>query len=161
MDDGANHALAELVRAEARAADAAERGIELAHLELAKRLDRAGVADVERQDTGMGAPAPGLLLARALRLILLVDRERDAPALERLLDRHDGVGRLLEQRMIVVGAEPPGLRQIGNVDDPEAGVPAARPHLVAEAQRVVQPMLAAGPGRGLAAGNVLARHPPA
>ena len=40
-------------------------------------------------------------------------------------------------------------------------VPAARPHLVAEAQRVMQPVLAAEPGRRLAARDVLARHPPA
>ena len=51
--------------------------------------------------------------------------------------------------------------QIVHVDDMETAVPATRPHLAAEAQRMVQPMLPARPGRRLAARNVLPRHPPA
>src|SRR5262249_57553688 len=49
IDDGARHALAELVRAEAGAARAAEGRIELAHLKLSERLDGAEVADIEGQ----------------------------------------------------------------------------------------------------------------
>src|SRR5262245_58489278 len=45
IDDGARHALAELVRAEAGAGRAAEGRIELAHLELPERLDGAEIAD--------------------------------------------------------------------------------------------------------------------
>src|SRR5262245_66098321 len=84
VDEGARHALAELVRAEARAAGAAERGIELAHLKLRERLDGAEVADVEGQQAGMRAPAPRLFLARALRLVFFVDGERDAPTADAL-----------------------------------------------------------------------------
>src|SRR5215468_5498774 len=80
IDDRARHALAELVRAEARAGRAAEGRIELAHLELSERLDGTEVADIERQQARMRAPAPRLLLARAQRLVLLVDRHGDAAA---------------------------------------------------------------------------------
>src|SRR5215831_11177141 len=80
IDDGARHALAELVRPEAGAARAAEGRIELAHLELPERLDSAEVADIEGQEARMRAPAPRLLLARAQRLVLLVDRHGDAAA---------------------------------------------------------------------------------
>src|SRR5262249_2380961 len=65
MDDAARHALAELMRAEARAAHPAERRIELADLELRQRLDGGEIADVEGQEAGMGAPASRLLLACA------------------------------------------------------------------------------------------------
>src|SRR5262245_62502374 len=82
IDDRARHALAELVRAEARAGRAAEGRIELAHLELSERLDGTEVADIERQQARMRAPAPRLLLARAQRLVLLVDRHGDAAAAE-------------------------------------------------------------------------------
>src|SRR5215510_9214264 len=64
IDDGARHALAELVRAEAGAAGAAEGRIELAHLELPERLDSAKIADIEGQQARMRAPAPRLLLVR-------------------------------------------------------------------------------------------------
>src|SRR5262249_11795712 len=63
IDDGARHALAELVGAEAGAARAAEGRIELAHLKLSERLDGAEVADIEGQKARMRAPAPRLLLA--------------------------------------------------------------------------------------------------
>src|SRR5262249_46568830 len=79
IDDGARHALAELVRPEAGAARAAEGRIELAHLELSERLDGAEIADIEGQKARMRAPAPRLLLARAQRLVLLVDRLARAP----------------------------------------------------------------------------------
>ena len=59
---------------------AAERRIELAHLELAERLDVGEIGHVEGRDAGMRPAAARLFLARALRLVLLVDRERDAPA---------------------------------------------------------------------------------
>ena len=85
VHDGARHALAELVRAEPRAGGAAERRIELAHLELPERLDIAEVGHVERQDAGMRAPAPRFFLAGALGLVLLVDRERNAPAADAVL----------------------------------------------------------------------------
>ena len=42
--------------------------------------------------------------------------------------------------MIVVAADGLRPREVGHVDDAEAAVPAARPHLVAEAQRMVQPV---------------------
>src|SRR5215471_18076422 len=51
--------------------------------------------------------------------------------------------------------------QIGYVDDPKAPMPAARPHLVAETQRMMQPVAPTGPGRRLAARDVLPGHPPA
>src|SRR5262245_23960588 len=105
VDDGARHALAELVRAEAGAARAAERRIKLAHLELRERLDGAEIADIEGQQAGMRAPTPRLFLARALRLVFLVDRERDAAAADALRHRHHGMGRLGKQRMIVVGSD--------------------------------------------------------
>jgi hypothetical protein len=47
VDERARHALAELMRAEARAAGPAERRIELAHLKLRKRPDGGKIADVE------------------------------------------------------------------------------------------------------------------
>src|SRR5262249_62105693 len=72
MDNGATHALAELMRAEAGAARAAEGRIELAHLELSDRPDGGEIADVEGQDAGMRAPAPRRLLVRAQGLALLV-----------------------------------------------------------------------------------------
>src|SRR4030095_11982808 len=59
MHDRSGHALAALVPAEARAADAAERRIHLADLELADRLDHGRVGDVEGENAGMRAPAPG------------------------------------------------------------------------------------------------------
>ena len=63
--------------------------------------------------------------------------------------------------MIVVTAEGLGFAEIGHIGNAESAMPAARPHLVAEAQRMMQPMLAPGPGRRLAAGDVLPRQPPA
>src|SRR5205807_8486735 len=73
MDDAVRHALAELMRAEARAADAAERRVELADLELRQRLDGGEIADVEGQEARMRASAPRLLLGLAQRLVLFVD----------------------------------------------------------------------------------------
>src|SRR5262245_37622803 len=161
IDDGARHALAELVRAEAGAARAAEGRIELAHLELSERLDGAEVADIEGQKARMRAPAPRLLLTRAQRLIFLVDRNRDAAAADAARNRHHGVRRLRKQRMVVARAGSFRPRQISDVDDPKAAVPAARPHLVAEAQGMVEAVSAARPGRRLAALDMLPRHPPA
>src|SRR5439155_806282 len=111
VDDVARHALAELVRAEARAGSSGKRRIELAHLELPDRPDVAEIADVERQNTGMRAAAPRLLLARALGLVLLVDRERDAAAAGAAGHRHHRMRRLRKQRMVVVAAGGFRLRQ--------------------------------------------------
>src|SRR5262249_28321650 len=160
IDDGARHALAELMRAEAGAARAAERRIELAPLELPERLDGAEVADIEGQKARMRAPAPRLLLARAQRLVLLVDRYRDAAAADAARHRHHGVRRLRKQRMIIVSPGSFRPRQVGHVDDPKARVPAARPHLVTEAQRMVKAVPPARPGRCLATLYMLPRHPP-
>src|SRR5262245_52223656 len=161
IDDGARHALAELVRAEARAGRAAEGRIELAHLELSERLDGAEVADIEGQHARMRAPAPRLLLARAQRLVLLVDRHGDSTAADAARQRHHGMRRLRKQRMVIVGPGSFRPRQVGDVDDPKARVPAACPHLVAEAQRMVKAVPPAGPGRRLATLDMLPRHPPA
>src|SRR5437870_1285132 len=103
IDDGARHTLAELVRPEAGAARAAEGRIELAHLELSERLDGAEIADIESQQARMRAPASRLLLVRAQRLVLLVDRNGDAAAADAVRHRHHGMRRLRKQRMVVVG----------------------------------------------------------
>src|SRR5262249_10476782 len=161
IDDGARHALAELVRAEAGAGRAAEGRIELAHLELPERLDGAEIADVEGQQARMRATAPRLLLLRPQRLLLLVDRNRDAAAADAARHRHHGMRRLRKQRMVIVRADSFRPRQIGDIDDPKARMPAARPHLVAEAQRMVKAVPPAGPGRRLATLDMLPRHPPA
>ena len=109
----------------------------------------------------MRASAPRLLLACTERLVLFIDGNGDAPAADPTRQRHHRVRRLRKQRMIVIPAGSFRPCQIGHVDDPEAGVPAARPHLVAEAQRMVQTVAPAGPGGRLAAGDVLSGHPPA
>src|SRR5262249_33531273 len=150
IDDGARHALAELVGAEAGAARAAEGRIELAHLKLSERLDGADVADIEGQKARMRAPAPRLLLARTQRLVLLVDRNRDAAAADAARHRHHGVRRLWKQRMVVARAGSFRPRQM----------PAARPHLVAEAQGMVEAVSAARPGRPLAPLHMLPPPPP-
>src|SRR5262249_56169039 len=77
---GGRQSVAGLVRAGAGAARAAEGRIELAPLELPQRLDGAEVADIEGQQARMRATGPRLLLARAQRLVLLVDRNCDAAA---------------------------------------------------------------------------------
>src|SRR3954471_14751531 len=161
VGDGAGHPLTELVGAEARAARAAEGRVELTDLKLRERLDGAEIADVEGQQARMRASAPRLLLVRALRLVLLVDRKRDAAAADAIRHRHHRVSRLRKQWMVIVGAGASRPREVGHVDDPEAAVPAARPHLVAESQRMVEPVPAAGPARGFATLDVLPGHPPA
>src|SRR5215475_14227760 len=120
IDDGARHALAELMRAEAGAGRAAERRIELAQLELPERLDGAEVADVEGQKARMRAPAPRLLLARAQRLVLLVDRHGDAAAADAARQRHHRGRRFRKQRMVIGGPGSFRARQVGDVDDPKA-----------------------------------------
>src|SRR5690349_10022303 len=77
VGDGARHALADLMRAEARAARTAEGRIELADLKLRQRLDGAEIADIEGQQARVGAAAPRFLLAGALRLVFFVDRQRN------------------------------------------------------------------------------------
>src|SRR5262249_8728141 len=147
--------------AEAGPAGAAEGRIELAHLKLPERLDGAEIADVEGQKARMRAPAPRLLLARAQRLILLIDRHGDAAAADAAGHRHHGMRRLRKQGMVVVGPGAFRPREVGHVDDPKARMPAARPHLVAETQRMMQAVPAARPARRLAALDMLPRHPPA
>src|SRR6516165_238293 len=107
------------------------------------------------------ARPPRLFLVRAQRLVLLVDRYRDAAAADAPRHRHHGVRRLRKQRMVIVGPGSFRPRQIGHVDDPKARVPAACPHLVAEAQRMVKAVPPTGPSRRLATLDVLPRHPPA
>src|SRR5215831_20091602 len=85
-----------------------------------ERLDGAEIADVEGQKARMRAPAPRLLLARTQRLVLLVDRNRDAAAADAAGHRHHRVRRLRKQRMVVVRAGSFRPRQIGDVDHPKA-----------------------------------------
>src|SRR5207248_6929604 len=63
MDDAARHALAELVRAEARTTHTAESLIQLAELKLRQRLDGGAIADIAGREARMRASAPRLLLA--------------------------------------------------------------------------------------------------
>src|SRR5262249_41369183 len=92
--------------------------------------------------------------------IFLVADNRDASAARAARQRHDRMRRLWKERMIIAAAGAFWPRQIGDVDHPEARVPAARPHLVTKAQRMVKTVPPAGPGRRLAARDVLPRHPP-
>src|SRR5262249_11377283 len=68
--------------------------------------------------------------------------------------------RFQKQWMVVVTAGAFRARQIGDVHNPKARVPAARPHLLAKAQRMMKAVPPARPGRHLAARDVLPRHPP-
>ena len=67
----------------------------------------------------------------------------------------------MNRRMIIVGADGARFRDIGDIDHTQPRLPAARPQLVALAQRVMQAVIHSRPGRLLAAGDMLARHPPA
>ena len=109
----------------------------------------------------MRAAAARLLFGGTLGLIFLVDRERDAPPTDPVRHRHDGVRRLGKKRMVIVAADRLRPGKIRHIDHPESRVPAARPHLVAEAQGMMQPVPAPRPGRCLARCDVLPRHPPA
>src|ERR1700737_4757172 len=80
VDESARHALAELVRTEARPAGATKGRIELADLELAERLDVCDIGYVECQQAGMRSAAARCFLARILRLVFLIDGEGDPPA---------------------------------------------------------------------------------
>src|SRR5262245_1585339 len=91
VHESPGHTLAELMRAETRAAHPAEWRIKLAHLKLRQRPDVREVADVEYQHAGMRTPAPRLLFACAQRLILLIDSQGDAPAAGLSRHRHDRV----------------------------------------------------------------------
>src|SRR5213075_1764849 len=102
-----------------------------------------------------------LHLVGGMRMVFLVDRHGDAPAADLSGNRHEGMRWLGERRMVVVRAERARLADVGYIDDRDAAVPAARPELVAEAQRVVQAVAPPLPGRLLAARGVLARQPPA
>ena len=85
----------------------------------------------------------------------------DAAAVDSLRHRHEGMRRLGKWRVIVVFAKRARLANVGDVDDAQARVPAARPELIAEAQRMVQAVFAPDPGRLFAGRDMLARHPPA
>jgi hypothetical protein len=109
----------------------------------------------------MGLSLAARRLGRIVVGILLVDGEHQVAPVDLERNRHDGMGRGREWRVVIVGANRPWCRQVGNVDHPETGVPDARPHPVVKAQGVMQPVLAALPVRCLAAGKMLAGHPPA
>src|SRR5262249_62062565 len=95
------------------------------------------------------------------RLVFLSTRTGLAGAPYVLLHRPPAMPGLGKQGIIVVPAAPLRLRQVRHVDDMEAAMTAARPHLVAEAQRMMQPVLPARPAWRLAARDVLSQHPPA
>src|SRR5687767_10019551 len=154
------HMLLELMRAEAARRGTAPRGIELAHLVDRERLDFPEIRHVEYPQAAVQAPAPARHLFLAVRVVFLVDRDSDLPAIDRR-HAHEGMRRLGERRVVVVLAYRLRLADVGDVDDAHASVPAAGPHAVTLPQRVVQPVLAAWPRRFLAAVEVLPRHPPA
>ena len=137
IDERAVHRLMILVRAKARTLDTREGRVAFADLEESQRLDRGGIGDIEGREAGMQAAAPQRFLGCALSLIFLVDRDRDAAARDARRHRHHRVCRLGKRRMIVVGAERARRRDVSTVDHEEAAVPAARPELVAKAQRVM------------------------
>src|SRR5262249_22105287 len=116
----------ELMRTEACAERTGKRRIELADLEQAKRLHAVVIADVEDRHAGMRTPAPRLLFVGALRLILFVNGDCNAPAAEPGRDGYDRMRGLRKGRMIVIGRHGLWLGQIGHVDDAKAAMPAAR-----------------------------------
>src|SRR5712664_2776034 len=109
----------------------------------------------------MGTTPPALQLIGVVRVVLLVDGERDAPAADPGGYRHEGVRGLRVRRMVVVLADGARRTDVRDVDHAHARVPAARPQLVAEAQCVVPAIAPAAPRRLLAARDLLPRHPPA
>ena len=129
---------------------------------IASGLICAGIAHVEGPQAGVRPPAPALLfLALCAWSSSSIASAMRRPSM-RAGTRHQGMGRLGKRRMIVVRADGcAGCAMSETSMIAEAAVPAARPQVVAEAQRVMQPMAAAGPCRRLAAGDVLSGHPPA
>ena len=109
----------------------------------------------------MRPAAAALHLVGAVRVVLFVDRHRDAPVADALLYRHEGMRGLGIRRMVVVRAQGFRLADVLDVDHRNAAMPKAGPQLVAEAQRVVQAVTPPLPGRFLAAGEVLPGQPPA
>src|SRR5262249_18900254 len=79
----------------------------------------------------------------------------------RLSPRLTGGGGCRKSGRMMLVAAGFWLRHVGDIDHAEAAVPAARPHFIAEAQRMVQAVAAARPAWRLAAGEVLPGHPPA
>ena len=75
---------------------------------------------------GIGTNEEAVRLAGGV-LVLLVDRDRDPPAPDRDPDRHDGVGRLGDRRVVVVAADDRGAVDVADVEDPDPGVPHRRP----------------------------------
>src|SRR5262245_12344292 len=104
MHEGPGYTFAELMRAETRAAHPAEWRIKLAHLKLRQRPDGREVADIECKHAGVRAPAPRLLFACALRLVLLINGQGNAPAADLSRHRHDRVRRLGKQRVVIEAA---------------------------------------------------------
>ena len=109
----------------------------------------------------MRPAAPARHLVGAVRMVFLVDRHRDPPAAVQPGQRHEGMRRLRERRVVVVGRDRGRLADVGDIDDAHAAMPAAGPEQVVEAQRMVQPVLPARPGLLLAASGMLPGHPPA
>src|SRR4029078_9415358 len=93
----------------------------------------------------MRPAAPRRFLIGALRLVFFVDGNRDPPAPELDRHRHRRMRRLRKRWMIIVRRYSFRLSHIGHVDNSKAAVPAARPHFIAEAERVVQSMPLARP----------------
>src|SRR5690242_1722991 len=145
--DRACHAFVKLVGAKSCPRGTGKRRVEFAHPEHRNRPHVFVVADVENRHACM-QPAPTcFLLIGILRLIFFIDGDRDPSAAQ--LDRrgHDGVRGLREWRMVIAGRDGPGSAQIGDIDDTETTVPAARPHLVTETQRVMQAVTLTRPCR--------------
>src|SRR5262249_37266233 len=151
----------ELMRTEACAGRAGKRRIELADLEQGKRLHAVVIADVEDRHAGMRTPTPRLLFVGALRLILFVNGDCNAPAAEPGRDRHDRMRGLRKGRMIVNAPRGLWWSQTAPVASAKPAMPAARPHFVAKAQGGVQPVPFASPRGCFPAGSMLSRHPPA
>src|SRR5262245_51025582 len=93
-------------------------------------------------------------------VVFLINGNGDLPAVDRR-HAHEGMGRFREGRVIVVLAYRHGLSDVRYVDHPNPAVPAASPQSIALPQRMVEPMLSSGPGRFLAAREMLSRQPPA
>src|SRR5438270_123101 len=161
VHERAFHVLLELMSAKARRRGAAPGRVELAHFVDRERLNRRDVGDVENPQAAMRSAAAALELLGAVRMVLFIDRHGDAAAVDSLRHRHEGMRRLGKWRGIVVFAKRARLANVGDADDAQACGPAARPELIAGAQRVVQAGAPADPGGLLAARDMLARHPPA
>ena len=73
------HVLLELVRAEACPAPRGSRASRARSLRTCQRLDVRRIGDIEHPQAAVRPAAPALHLVGAVRVVLLVDRHRDAP----------------------------------------------------------------------------------